>query len=262
MPKNKYLNIDGNRIEAVWHGPPPCDAMTLIFLHEGLGCVEMWHEFPAKLAEATGCGAMVFSRLGYGRSDPCDLPRPIEFMHHEGLQTLPKVLEAAQIEKCILIGHSDGGSIALIYAGGTPAKPLAGLVTLAAHVFCEDLSVQSIQAARERYLDADLKQKLAKYHGPNTDCAFWGWNDVWLHPEFIHWNIEEYLPKIQVPLLAIQGMDDPYGTTKQIDAIENQAGGHTNTKVLSNCGHAPHADREKTALNAINHFIRELSQAG
>lgn len=232
--------------------------MTLVFLHEGLGCVEMWHEIPAKLAEATGCGALVFSRLGYGCSDPCALPRPIEFMHHEGLHVLPKVLEAAQIEECILIGHSDGGSIGMIYAGGTPAKPLKGLITLAGHVFCENLSVQSIRAARERYLHSDLNQKLTKYHGKNVDYAFWGWNDVWLHPDFVHWNIEEFLPGIKVPLLAIQGEDDPYGTPAQIEAILTHAGGQTNSLMLSNCGHAPHRDQEIATLETIKQYILKL----
>jgi pimeloyl-ACP methyl ester carboxylesterase len=258
MPKNKYLKIDGKRIEAVWHGPPPDEAMTLVFLHEGLGCVEMWHEFPARLAEVTGFGALVFSRLGYGRSDPCDLPRPIEFMHHEGLRILPQVLEAARIEKCILIGHSDGGSISLIYAGGTPAKPLTGLITLAAHVFCEDLTVKSIQSARDRYLYSDLKPKLTKYHGKNVDYAFWGWNDVWLHSDFIHWNIEEYLPNIQVPLLAIQGEDDPYGTPAQVEAIVNQTGEQTESLMLSNCAHSPHVDRDAATLIAMRRFILKL----
>jgi len=258
MSKQSYLTIDGKRIEIAWHGPPPDEAMTLVFLHEGLGCAEMWHEFPAKLAAATGCGALAYSRLGYGRSDPCDLPRPVEFMHHEGLQVLPKIIEAAQIEACILIGHSDGGSIGLIYAGGTPATPLKGLVTLAAHVFCENVTIRSIRAARERFLDADLKPKLAKYHGENVDCAFWGWNDVWLLPDFIYWNIEAYLPKIQVPLLVIQGEDDPYGTLTQVDAIVNQAGEKNDTLILSNAGHAPHVDRERVTLEAIKHFILKL----
>ncbi len=258
MSKQSQLTIDGKRIETAWHGPPPNEATTLVFLHEGLGCVEMWKEFPAKLTEATGCGALVFSRLGYGRSDPCDLPRPIEFMHHEGLQFLPKVLEAAKIKKCILIGHSDGGSIGLIYAGGTPGKPLKGLITLAAHVFCEDLSVQSIQAARERYLHSDLKPKLAKYHGHNVDRAFWGWNDVWLHPDFVRWNIEEFLPGIKVPLLAIQGEEDPYGTPAQVDSIVSRAGGQADSLMLSGCGHAPHVDRQQDTLMALKRFIMKL----
>ena len=259
MSKIDYLNINGNRLEIDWHGPPPDEALTLVFLHEGLGCIEMWHEFPAKLAEVTGCGALVFSRLGYGHSDPCDLPRPIEFMHHEGLQVLPKFLKAAQIEECILIGHSDGGSIGLIYAGGTTATPLKGLITLAAHVFCEEVTIQSIRAARHRYLHSDLRQKLATYHGDNVDCAFWGWNDVWLDPDFAYWNIEAYLPGIKVPLLAIQGKDDPYGTPAQVEAIKAQAGGQTKSLMVSNCAHAPHVDQEIAVLDVLKHFILKLN---
>jgi len=258
MTKTEYIEIDGKRLETAWHGPPPDEALTLVFLHEGLGCVEMWKEFPAELAAATGCGALVFSRLGYGRSDPCDLPRPIEFMHHEGLEILPKVLEAARIEKCILIGHSDGGSIGLIFAGGTPAKALKGLITLAAHVFCEDLTIESIRAARERYLNSDLKQKLAKYHGRNVECAFRGWNDVWLHPDFENWNIEQFLPKIKVPLLAIQGEDDPYGTPAQIESLVNQTGGQATSLMISNCSHRPHADHQDLVLNEIKKFVANI----
>ena len=153
----EYISIDGKRLETVWHGPSPRDAPTLVFLHEGLGCVTMWGDFPAKMAAATGCGAFVYSRLGYGNSDPCVLPRPIEFMHHEGLEVLPRVLDAAGICECILIGHSDGGSIAIIYAGGTKAIPLRGLITEAAHVFCENITVHAIRNAREKYTKGGLR---------------------------------------------------------------------------------------------------------
>jgi len=214
-----FVHIDGYKLEFTWHGPGPDEAPTLVFLHEGLGCVALWRDFPAKLAAATGCGAFVYSRLGYGKSDPCQLPRPIHFMHTEGLDVLPRVLEAACIKDCILVGHSDGGSIAIVYAGGTLAAPLRGLITAAAHVFCEQLSVDSIERARTQYEHHALRQKLEKYHGENTTCAFRGWNDVWLHPDFMQWNIEEYLPGINVPMLAIQGVDDQYGTAAQIESI-------------------------------------------
>lgn len=144
----EFVVADGKRLEIVRYGPSPEDAPTLVFLHEGLGCIAMWRDFPAQLAAATGCGALVYSRSGYGRSDPCVHHRPIRFMHHEGLKVLPELLDISGIRECILVGHSDGGSIAIIYAGGTPAVKLRGLITEAAHVFCEDLSVQSIQAAR------------------------------------------------------------------------------------------------------------------
>ena len=258
MHRQSRIEVNGKHLEVKWHGPPPDKALALVFLHEGLGCVDMWHDFPEELAAATGCGALVFSRLGYGRSDVCALPRPLRFMHHEGLHVLPALLQKAGIKECVLIGHSDGGSIGLIYAGGTSALPLKGLITEAAHVFCEDLSVQSIQAARERYLEGDLREKLEKYHGTNVDCAFWGWNDAWLHPDFMQWNLEEYLPVIRVPLLAIQGEEDPYGTPAQVDTIVSKAGCQPRSLMLPDCGHAPHKDRPIATLEAMKDFILDL----
>jgi len=251
--KPEYINIGEKRLEVLWHGPPPDQAPTLVFLHEGLGCVAMWRDFPMRLAEATGCGAMIYSRLGYGASDPCDLPRPVRFMHDEGLTVLPQVLKIAGIERSILIGHSDGGSIGIIYAGGTTAGPLLGLITEAAHVFCEDLSVRSIEKAREAFLQADLRARLVTYHGKNVDCAFWGWNGAWLHPEFIHWNIEEYLPGIRVPMLSIQGENDQYGTPAQIASIRDKAGAEV--AMLPNCSHSPHIEQPVTTFQQMKAFV-------
>ena len=258
MLAKNYIEIDGKRLETQWHGPPPGEALTLVFLHEGLGCVAMWRDFPARLAEATGCGALVFSRLGYGRSDACSLPRPISFMHEEGLNVMPSFLDAADIKACILIGHSDGGSISIIYAGGTPALPLKGLITEAAHVFCEELSVKSIREAKDQYLNGDLRKKLAKYHGDNVDCAFWGWNGAWLDPEFMQWNLEEFLPGIKVPTLAIQGEQDQYGTPAQLEAIARQAGGKIEALMLSDCAHAPHIEQTEATFQAMKEFILKI----
>jgi len=256
----KYLIVGKSRLEIAWHGPGPEEAPTLVFLHEGLGCVSMWRDFPAKLAAATGCGAFAYSRLGYGKSDPCTLQRPIRFMHTEGLIILPRVLEAAGIKECILVGHSDGGSIAIVYAGGTPAAPLRGLITAAAHVFCEQLSVDSIQFAKEQYETSDLHEKLSRYHGTNTEYSFRGWNDVWLHPDFMNWNIEEYLPGIKVPLLALQGADDQYGTLAQVQAIKKLTGPRTQIRILPDCRHAPHAEQETATLNAMQTFIESIGK--
>jgi pimeloyl-ACP methyl ester carboxylesterase len=253
-----YIKIEGKRLEIARHGPPPEAAPTLVFLHEGLGCVALWRDFPFELAEATGCGALVYSRLGYGRSDPSSLPLSLRYMHREGLRVLPELIKAAGIRQCILIGHSDGGSIALIYAGGTPAEPLCGLVTEAAHVFCEEINVRSIQQAKTSYLQSDLRERLRKYHGANVDCAFWGWNGAWLHPEFIHWNIEAYLPGIKVPVLAIQGENDEYGTPLQVEAIVNKAGSDTEMRMLPDCGHAPHVDQRTETFNAMKRFILRI----
>jgi len=252
------IDDDGGRLEAVWLGPAPEVAPTLIFLHEGLGCVDLWRDIPARLAKMTGCGALVYSRRGYGASAPCKLPRPIDFMHHEGQVVLPKVIRQCGIRDHILIGHSDGGSIALINAGDRPAPGLAGVVTLAAHVFCEKITRRSIEDARRRYLNEDLKARLAVYHGENTDCAFWGWNDVWLHPDFLRWNIEAFLASIQVPVLAVQGVDDPYGTAAQIEAIRRGAKDRVSAKMIADCGHAPHLEQSDMVLPIIRDFVRRI----
>ena len=252
------MTADGKRLETIWFGPPPAEAPTLVFLHEGLGCAAMWRDFPARLAAATNCGAMVYSRSGYGRSDPDTPHRPIDFMHHEGLIVLPQLLKTAGIRECILIGHSDGGSIAIIYAGGTKAPQLKGLITEAAHVFCEDLSVKSIAEAKEAYLHGDLRKGLKKYHGVNVDCAFWGWNNVWLHPDFMKWNIEAFLPGIKVQFLAIQGADDQYGTRAQLDAIARQSGAECDPLMLPDCRHTPHKEQGEITFQAMTTFIKKI----
>ena len=248
----------GKPLEAVWIGPPPDAAPTLIFLHEGLGCVALWRDIPARLVELTGCGALIYSRRGYGASAPCRLPRPIDFMHREGRVVLPEIIGQCGIREHILIGHSDGGSIALINAGGRPVSGLTGVVTLAAHVFCEEITRRSIEAARRRYLEGDLKARLAVYHGENTGCAFWGWNDVWLHPDFVHWNIEDVLPAVQVPVLAIQGEDDPYGTMAQLEAIRQGLGPRASVESIADCGHAPHSEKKEIVLPGIRDFVHRI----
>jgi pimeloyl-ACP methyl ester carboxylesterase len=258
MPGWDHLTVNGHRLEYCWHGPGPSQAATLVFLHEGLGCAAMWRGFPAALAASTGCGAFVFSRVGYGGSDACELPRPIRFMHDEGLITMPALIQAAGIRKAILIGHSDGGSIALIYAGGTKAPAVVGVITEAAHVFCEPLTVKAIEIARQNYRHQGLKAALEKYHGPNTDCAFWGWNATWLDPAFRHWDIEEYLPRIRVPVLAIQGKQDEYGTLAQVDAIRAQAGAGAEVCILEGCGHAPHKEKPDATLEVMSRFVNRL----
>ena len=254
-PGRLDIHSDAGRLEAQWIGPGPDEAPTLVFLHEGLGCVALWRDFPARFSELIGWGALVFSRLGYGGSDPCPLPRAIDFMHHDGLTVLPEVLRQTGIGDYVLVGHSDGGSIALIHAGGIPGPGLKGVVTLAAHVFCEALTRQSIEAARKRYLNGDLKTRLAHYHGKNTRCAFRGWSDVWLHPHFRSWTIEPFLPAIRVPVLAIQGENDAYGSQAQIDAIRRNAGGAVDVAVIPGCGHAPHLEKTDAVLAAVSTFM-------
>ena len=249
----------GGRVEVHWHGPGPADAPTLVFLHDGIGCAATWRDFPASLTRETGCGALVYSRFGYGGSDPVSLPRPLTYMHDEGFSALPEILDAAGVRRAFLVGHSDGGSIALLHSSTPRALPrVCGLLLEAPHVFFEEVTVRSIEEAREEYLHGDLRAKLARYHGENVDCAFWGWNRAWLDPGFLAWNIEDCLPAVTAPALVLQGIDDPYGTLRQVEAIERQSGGPVRRLVLERCGHSPHRDRRDETLSAMAAFVREF----
>ena len=251
-----HLLAGGRRLEYAWHGPPPDAAPTLVFLHEGLGSVSTWRDFPKRLAEATGCGALVYSRAGYGGSDPVPLPRPIRFMHDEA-RVLPEVLDAAAVREAVLVGHSDGASIALIHAGSGPSPRVRGLALEAPHVFVEDVTVRSIEKAAVHYETATLRRALERHHGTNVDVAFQGWNRAWLDPAFRSWNVEEFLPAIRVPVLVVQGEQDEYGTLRQLDAIEAGCAGPVRRLVLADCGHAPHRDQPDETLTAMATFVRE-----
>ena len=180
-------------------------------------------------------------------------------MHNEGLNVLPALITSAQIKEYILIGHSDGASISLIFAGGTPAVNLKGVILEAPHTFCEEKTVNHIREAKDWYENGDLKERLKKYHSSNTECAFYGWNGAWLDPDFKNWNIEEYLPVMKVPALVIQGADDEYGTLKHMQAIESRSGGIVKTLVLDNCGHSPHKDRQEKVIQTITKFMNEVN---
>jgi len=250
------VDAGGHRLEYKWIGPAPDETPTIVFLHEGLGCVEMWRDFPEQVVEASGCGALVYSRAGYGKSDSIPLPRAVGFMHDEALKALPEVLEKFHIRDAILFGHSDGGSIALILAGSGTANNLRSLVLEAPHVFVEPISIESIATAKENYEHGSLRASLKKYHGDNVECAFRGWNDVWLSPAFRSWNIERYLPGIKVPVLVIQGEQDQYGTLRQVEAIKNGCRGIVQSLVLPECGHSPHRDQRHTVLKNVSAFVR------
>src|SRR6266850_4398516 len=255
MPQTR---IADKQLEYEWHGPGPEAAPTLVFLHEGLGCVTMWRDFPGRLAEAVGCGTLVFSRAGYGNSDPVPLPRPVTFMHEEALVVLPQVLDAFAIREAILIGHSDGGSIALIQAGWTRDVRVRGLILEAPHVFVEEVGLESIRSIAAEYRHGNLPKALARYHGKDVDATFWGWNDVWLNPEFRSWNIEEYLPRIRVPVLLIQGVDDRYGTQEQVTRIESGCPVQVRTVLLPECGHSPHLDQPQRTIEEMRDFVGEV----
>ena len=254
---NGLIEIEGRKLE-IDHQISDPTRPTLVFLHEGLGCVAMWRNFPREVAAVTRCNLLVYGRLGYGQSDPAELPRSVRYMHDEALITLPAILAKLNIGKHILVGHSDGGSIALIYGGGVRSPHLMGIITLAAHVFNEAICVQSIEAAKVAYHTTHLREKLAKYHA-DPDNAFWGWNDVWLHPDFWHWNIEEYLPTVTVPILAIQGLDDEYGTSLQVETIVNSvASDHVEKCLLPDCNHSPHRSQPTMTLTVITTFIQRI----
>ncbi len=205
----------GKRLEAIAYGPPPGSAPTIVMLHEGLGCVALWRDFPRKLAAATGWGVLAYSRAGYGQSDPVDLRRPLDYMTREATLSLPEVLDAVGFARGILLGHSDGASIAAIYAGDRSDARVEGLVLMAPHVFTEAPGLASIAEAKEAYATGDLRAKLARYHA-HVDVAFYGWNGAWLDPGFKAWNIESSVERWRVPALVIQGADDQYGTLAQI----------------------------------------------
>jgi pimeloyl-ACP methyl ester carboxylesterase len=220
----------------------------------------MWRDFPRRVADATSSRALVYSRWGYGGSDPVTLPRPLSYMHDEASAALPNVLDSLGVGRVVLIGHSDGASIAILHAGAAPPPArVAGLVLLAPHVFVEDISVASIAKAKIAYEEGDLRARLARHHGENVDGAFRGWNDAWLDPRFRAWNIEEYLPRIRVPTLVVQGEADEYGTLAQVDAIEARSSGRVVRCVLAGAGHSPQRDRPEETLAAIAQFFAELS---
>lgn len=257
MAVKEFLKVDGRRLEVVRHDGTDRDAPTLIFLHEGLGSVDLWKDFPQAVGQATGCPVMVYSRAGYGQSDPVPVPRPLTYMHHEGLTVLPELFDVAGIDRAILVGHSDGASISLINAGGVRDPRVLGVVAMAPHVFNEEVCVASIREAKTAYETTPLRDRLARYH-KDVDCAFWGWNHAWLDPGFWHWNIEEFLPDIRISLLLIQGREDEYGTAAQLDAIERQAGGPVESCWLSPCRHSPHKDKPDETLAAITAFVARV----
>ncbi|SRR6266581_290662 len=253
----KFCTVQGRRLEylRLASAHPREAAPAMVFLHEGLGCLSMWRDFPQQVADASGCEAVVYSRYGYGRSDPLRESRRPGFMHDEALQALPELIDHLGLARPILFGHSDGGSIALIYAAGAPSPP-AAVIAMAPHIMVEALSIASIEKARDAYRDTDLRQRLAKYH-QDPDSAFRGWNDIWLAAEFRGWNIEDCLPRIDCPVLAIQGEDDEYGTMEQIERIARRCRDVELVK-LADCRHSPHKDQPQAVIAAVGEFVGRL----
>ncbi len=237
------------------------DRTTLVFLHEGLGCIEMWRDFPQRLCDATRCPAIVYDRTGYGRSSPWPSDPGVRYMEIEADDVLPRLLTALGVTDCVLVGHSDGGTIALNYAASNP-EPLRAVVTLAAHAVNETVCVDSIRRAREAYTAGDLRGRLARYHGDNVDGCFHLWSEAWLAPGFEPMDAAGRLPGVVVPLQAIQGEDDEYGSELQLGIIAGKVGGYCETRLVPDCGHSPHLQQPNYVLGEVARFIAPLALAG
>ena len=254
-----FVVVDRVRLEYAWHGPSPTDAPTMVFLHEGLGSISQWRNFPAEVCARLGCGALIYSRWGHGKSDALTGPRSIAFMHEEAISVLPRLLDMFGIKRPILVGHSDGASIALIHAGSGAGDPYA-LILEAPHVFVEDVTVTRIAELRDLYRTTDLRTRLARHHGANVDTLFRYWTDVWLRPDFRAWNIESYLPAVRCRTLVIQGRQDEYGTDRHVNAVMAALGGRCDGIMLDACGHAPHIDQRAAVADLMVRFVRGLSE--
>src|SRR4030088_624557 len=251
------LRISASDLEYRMIGPAPDDAPTIVMLHEGLGSAALWGDFPDKLQAATGAGVFVYSRAGYGASTPAKLPRPLDYMQTEALDILPKLLDQIGFRRGLLLGHSDGGSIAVIYAGAHQDHRVQGVAMIAPHFVVEDISVRSIAEIKAAYETADLRAKLARWHN-DVDNAFYGWNGAWLDPRFLSWDISEYLAYIRVPVAILQGANDQYGTIRQIEIAQEECYCPVDVTIIPGAGHSPHREAPETTLNAISEFARRI----
>ncbi len=252
-----FLDLEPLRLEYRMIGPRPDAAPTIVMLHEGLGSVAIWGEFPEKLAAATGTGVFVYSRAGYGNSSPGKLPRTVSFMHEEATEVLPRVLAAIGFRRGILFGHSDGASIAAIYAGSVQDHRVRGLVLIAPHFFTEEMGLAEIRRAREAFIAGPLREKLKRWHA-DVDCAFRSWSEPWLDPQFRKWDITEALGYIRVPMLIVQGEKDQYGTLKQVETAQEECFCPVEAAVLPGIRHDPCREAPELTLNTVADFINRL----
>jgi pimeloyl-ACP methyl ester carboxylesterase len=254
------LAAGGKRLEWVAFGKPPQgDIPVIVMLHEGLGCVALWRDFPRRVSEATGLPVFAYSRAGYGRSDPADLPRPLDYMTHEAVDVLPEVLAAIGAARYLLLGHSDGGTIAAEYAGRVEDFRIRGLILMAPHFFTEPMGLTEIGRARDAFLATDLAERMAKYHD-DPEATFRGWNDVWLDPRFRCWSVAEVIEYIRIPMLVIQGRQDQYGTEAQVDEVVRSSYAPVEVALLDDCRHSPQFDQPDRALAAIAGFVTRLER--
>lgn len=252
------LNVAGKSLEYGCFGPSPDEAPTIVLLHEGLGCLALWRDFPQRLSQATGFGVMAYSRAGYGQSDRADLPRPLDYMTREATGVLPQVLDAVGFRRGVLMGHSDGATIAAIYGGTVSDMRVRGLILMAPHFFTEGMGLAEIARAREGYEDG-LRDRMARYHR-DPDNAFRGWSEAWLDPAFPAWSVADVIDYLRIPTLAVQGRQDQYGTLAQVDEIARRAYAPVDTLILDDCRHAPHRDQPEAVLEGVADFCARLER--
>ncbi len=256
------LRLADRRLFGEWVEPPGArPAPPLVFLHEGLGSTEFWKDLPELLATALGLRAFLYDRRGYGRSDSEPLPRPLDYLDEMALGELPAVLASAGITRPVLIGHSDGGTIALLFAAAFPQAPSA-VVAIAAHVFVEPETIRGIRAAVQAFETGTLRAKLERFHGPRTEAVFRAWAETWLDPRFAAWNVTDRLAAIRCPVLVLQGEADEYATPAQVEAIAHGVGGPVRTRLLPGAGHVPHHQAREATCAAILDFLTGLADAG
>ena len=253
------LTINGVALEYACYGPAPEQAPTIVMLHEGLGSVSQWKDFPAEVARQSGQGVFVYSRQGYGNSDPVNRPRPLDFMTREATSVLPALLDRIGFKSGILLGHSDGATIASIYAGSVEDHRIRGLILIAPHFFTEPIGLAEIARAKQAFETGDLKQRLSRHH-TDEDGAFLGWADAWLDPGFADWNVADSIDYLRIPALVVQGREDQYGTLAQVSEIETRSYAPVDTLILDDCRHAPHQDRPGDVLNAVGEFVARLER--
>lgn len=255
--RSGFLHVDGVRLETRFIGPDPADAPTLVFLHEGLGSIELWRDLPDRVAEATGLGVFLYSRHGYGASDHKPHPWADTYLHEEALIWLPRVLKAAGIRRAVLVGHSDGGSIAAIAASANVARQVQGVVLMAPHVMVEPAVLDGVQAAVRAYEGGRLRQQLGRYH-PHVDDVFWGWAKAWMQFGRIGWDVRPFLSGVSVPVLVMQGDGDEYGTADQYQSVAKAVSGPVEVLELENCRHLLYRDRPDDVVNAVVDFALRI----
>lgn len=256
MPRTAWITAAGKRLEAQIWGEPSAHP-TAVFLHEGLGSVALWRTFPGAVHEATGWPVVAYSRAGHGRSEAAEFPRPLDWMMHEAVEVLPDVLVATGVGSAVLVGHSDGATIAALHAAyGRDRHKMLGVVLMAPHFFTEDMGLAEIARTRAAFDKSDLPERMAKYHD-DAEAMFNGWAGAWLDPAFRAWNVEDALDRIAVPVLAIQGREDPYGTLAQIEAVTERAA-DARALILDGCGHAPHLEQPEAVLSEIEKMCNKM----